>query len=76
MSGDLTVTFEIHGAFCRSCDARMDIYIQCAETHQLLADFRHQHGQHGESGFIAKISAPPEMVSGQVIELSLEGVPR
>jgi hypothetical protein len=65
------VKFDIHGAVCHSCNDRLDIYIHCAASHEMLSEFHKEHGTHTEFRWLAKISAPSELANDKTIELGL-----
>jgi hypothetical protein len=59
------VSFEVRGAGCHDCLARIDSIVEAN-----LKEFHDEHGTHGSFYWLCIVAAPAEFVTGQVFEMA------
>lgn len=70
---DLNIEFEIHGAACSACDAKIMVTYHCAQSHTLLRAFTADHKTHEGFAFVVKVAKPKELFNDEFLELKVKG---
>lgn len=66
----MRVEFDLHGAVCAQCgNIRIETHFE-----PMLKTFAEHHKDHKGFAYLATIASPPELVNGQMIELSIDKV--